>query len=186
MTPQLNRLPFPLPQKIKKKKGNIWVRTNERTNNRIESNRPETRNKKRRDLPILAILLYMLGTLIQKRFYLPLSRCLTHARTHNAQVKHTSIHSSLTTSHRKLYLPAIKGNLGHGIRGRPTSQREREKYSFCLGPITEYDFISPQHASYQHAAAADDDENDENDDGCPTNYIALHPTRSSFLIHPFN
>lgn len=199
ITPQLNRLPFPLAQ-INKKKGNIWVRTKRTNETNRKDQKPE--NKKRRDLPILAILLYMYIPLHKNDFIsLALSHARTHARTTPRSEKkdsvHPSIHPFFLDCITQKGIPPRHKRKSRARNSRPGNQpvRERERYSFCLGHITEYDFISPQydfispqHASYQHtvldAEAADDDEND--DDGYPTNYIAPHPTRPSCFIHPFN
>lgn len=189
ITPPLHRLPSPKKQ-INKKKGKIWVRANDGTNetNRIESTRNQ--KQKRRDLPILAILqLYMLGTLTQND--LSTSLALSHARTHAQRPSQAYFHPFFLDYIIQKGIPPRHKKSHRARNSRPANQpvRERERFSFCLGHITEYDFISPQHASYQHTvldAEAADDENDENDDGYPTNYIAPHPTRSSFFIHPFN
>lgn len=105
---------------------------NERTKNRNETNRIDQKNReKKTSFLILASLLY----LTQERFYLCRAVSRTHARTTTPNKKdsiHPSIHSSLTASHGKVYLLATKGNLGHGIRGRPTNQSERARNIFIL------------------------------------------------------
>lgn len=162
-------------------------------NNQNESKGPETRNKKRRDLPILASLLY----LTHKKRFLSLSRCLTHARTHaqrpgqkRKDSVHPSIHSSLTTSHRKVYLPATKGNFGHGIRGRPISQRERDIHLVsAISPSTTSSHLSTPHISTPLSTPTPPTRTTTTTTTAiqPSNdYIAPHPTRSSFFIHPFN
>lgn len=120
--------PFPpFPKNINKQK----ERKNLGKNERIESNRPETRKQKKTGLTnsrdtTLHVCMY---PYTKRSIYLSRAVSRTHARTTTPNKKdsvHPSIHSSLTTSHRKVYLPAIKSHTEHGIRGRPTSQRERE------------------------------------------------------------
>lgn len=115
--------PFPKKQ-INKKKGKIWVRTNEQPK-RNES----TRNQKQKKTGLTNSRDSTSHARYLTQNDLSTSLALSHARTHvrttpRSEKKrqrpsiHPSIHSSLTTSHRKVYLLATKGNFGHGIRGR--------------------------------------------------------------------
>lgn len=164
-----------LPQKIKKQK----ERKHLGKNNQKESNRNDQKPETKKDGTYQFSRFYFTCMYpYTKTIYLPLSRCLTHARTHAqrpSQKKdsvHPSIHPFFLDYITQRGIPP-RHKKSHRARnpGRPISQRERERDSFCLGHITEYDFISPQHASYQHTvldADAADDENYENDDGYPT------------------
>lgn len=134
----------PLPQKINKQKINKQkerkhLGKNERTN-RNETNRPETRKqKKKTGLTNSRDSTLGTCTLTQERFYLPLSRCLTHARTHNAQVRekktasiHPSIHPFFLDYITQKGIPPRHKKSYRARNSRPGNQSERERNIFIL------------------------------------------------------
>lgn len=174
---------------------------NERTNERAKRNESTRNQKQKKNLKGLTnsrdSTLHARYPYTKRSIYLSRAVSRTHARTTPKSERkrqrpsiRPSIHSSLTTSYREVYLPATKGNLGHGIRGRAANQSEREReihFVSAISPSTTSSHLSTPHISTPFSTptpptttrttTAIQSSND---------YITPHPTRSSFLIHPFN
>lgn len=183
--------PFP-PSLNKQKERKHLGKNNQNESNRIDQ-KPET--KKDGTYQFSRFYFTCMYPYTKRSIYLSRAVSRTHARTtpksENKRQRpsiHPSIHPFFLDYITQKGIPPRHKRKPRARNSRLANQseREREIYSFCLGHITEYDFISPQHASYQHTVLDADaaDENDDDDDGYPTNYIAPHPTRSSYpFIH---
>lgn len=179
MTPPLHCLPFPLAQ-INKKKGKIWVRTSE--SNRIDQ-KPETKKD---------------GTYQFSRFYLRymypytrtifISLALSHARTHARTTPRSKkqpafflLYKGIPPRHKKSY---------RARNSRPANQSERERdfhFVSAISPSTTSSHLSTPHISTPFSTPRPPTRTTTTTAIQPSNdYITPHPTRSSFLIHPFN
>lgn len=169
---------------------------NERTNRKDQ--KPETKKD---------------GTYQFSRFYLrymyPYTRTIylscavsrTHARTHNAQVRkekdsvHPSIHPFFLDYITQKGIPPRHEREFRARNSRPGNQpvREREKYIHfvsAISPSTTSSHLSTPHISTPFSTPTPPTTTTRTTTTTaiqPSNdYIAPHPTRSSFLIHPFN